>query len=98
MIRWQHKLTLKDLFTEEEDAATVRRVAGVAYQRLELFRVEYYPCTDQTEPNSAAADLRDLTEELETISNAPDAGVDWFNNIMDELYDWGDSGHRLWIE
>lgn len=87
MANWKHRLQLKDLFIEDDDAATIRRVAQTVHARLEAFRQQHYPDD---------ADLESIADEFACIAEDPDLRA--FNWQMDELYDWGDSGRRLWIE
>lgn len=89
MAQWVHRLALKDLFTEEEDPATVKRVATEVHARLVAFQTTHYP---------ENAILLSIVEDFESVADEPEPDLEWFNAVMDDLYDWGDHAHRLWIE
>lgn len=90
---WQHRLQLKDLLGEEIDSKAVELAATGMHERLEKFRLEHYPKDDE---------LEQISDEFHTIAfidgPAGAADVAEFNSVMNYLYDWADTGRRLWID
>jgi hypothetical protein len=87
---WDNKIMLSDIFhsetmsfTEQRDAVVTRLRAMPLYQR----RVE----------GSVVLKEHDrLVDVIESLAQSDDE--EEFNSYMDDLYDWGDEGKRLWIE
>lgn len=90
MTNWKHTLKLKELFSENEDPETVRSVAREAYSRVEAFRAAYYPDDIELE------EISDNFHTLGFVDERPECRH--FNAALGELYDWGDDGHRLWVD
>lgn len=91
--RWRHTLRLKDLLGEEDDSEATAEAAKGMHERLEAFRLRYYQGDDE---------IAEISDEFHTIAfidgPAGVADVDHFNTVMNGLYDWADTGRKLWVE
>lgn len=91
--QWDHRLELKDLLTEDDSHDAVVVAAKEMHERLEKFRIEYYPNDD---------DLAQISDEFHTIAfiDGPAGSADAikFDHIMDYLYDWCDQDKRVWVD
>lgn len=90
---WKHRLKLKDLLGEDTSPQATEEAAKAMHERLEAFRSEHFPNDDEIEQ---------ISDEFHTIAfiDGPkgEADADYFNAVMNSLYDWADAGSRLWID
>jgi len=84
MKKWTSRIKLKELFTEDEDAAAVRASMAAVADRVE------------THPEFVM--FRDVAK-FRAIPDGDDLvrPVDYANKLLDRLYDYADD-HAIWIE
>jgi FMN phosphatase YigB (HAD superfamily) len=84
MPKWEKTLEVKDLWEKyENDEINIEDLSKQVAKRLETL----YPGDDRW------MDIQDFIDRFECVED-----VEEFDDILDELYDWGDNGHRLWIK
>ena len=88
MANWKHRLEINDLLTEDDSPEAVKVAATKLHAMLEEFRLAHYPDDDEIE------EISDNFHTLAYVDEQPSCRE--FNFILNELYDWGDAGHRLW--
>lgn len=83
MPRWKHKLNLKDLWeAKNEGTITLQQLSKSVSERIRKAPF-YEKYTDDLEP---------IADEFEGLSEESDPSVEWFDDILCTLYDWGDQG------
>jgi hypothetical protein len=90
---WRVRWALKDLLVEEEDSATVARVARTMHERLEKLRVESWDGRWKDDE-----EIEQISDEFHTIGfvdGDESADVGHFNLVLDGLYDWADAERVL---
>lgn len=87
MAHWKAQLELKDVWKKYEDGEmTIAEVAGVVAERLKAT-----PYVDNFQ-------MSEIIEQFTCIAaDGKEARLKEFEELMDELYDFGDCDHRLWI-
>jgi hypothetical protein len=101
---WNCTFEVKDLLSEDDSPAEVRRVALVIHERMEKEKARVQRAILAGErlvhnPDAMRryADVSDEFHSVAVVTADMDGGdVDWFNGVMDELYDWADD-FRVWI-
>jgi hypothetical protein len=89
MTTWKGVLRVKHLWKAHRDGEmTTYQLAQAVAKKLRT----HYPDTDATDDTGWLEDIIEMFEEL-----PEDATDDDFNIAYDELCDWGDQDHRLWI-
>ena len=82
MANWKNRVKVTDLW--EDEGLSFEETRDAVVERLEALGIED---EDEFTPFSDIVNgLRYSEDESE------------FDQWWDELYDWGDEGHRLWIE
>jgi hypothetical protein len=99
---WTTTFKIKDLLSEDDDPAEVRRVALVAHERMVKERERTLRLVNAAERNPDIFRLwDDIADEFHSVAvmttNLGGGDADWFNSILEELYDFGDA-FRLWID
>jgi len=80
---WQSRLDLKDVWDKYPDEITVQELCKTVAERLrELDCPELEEIWDSRFP---------IADEFEILSTNKDATVAEFDEMMDELYSWGDT-------
>lgn len=83
MANWKKKLDLKDLAEKfDNEEMTATEVGQEVSKRL----AELYP------EGQRDLEIEDFIARFNEIEDE-----DEFDSLIDELYDWGDADHRLWI-
>lgn len=82
MANWKEKVFIRDIL--EMDVSETKKAGIELAKRLRKFKCSSDP------------KLLDIIEELE--NNVDEYDEDGFNLLLQDLYDWADEGHRLWIE
>lgn len=81
MSKWKYKLEVKDLWEEIKDnKITIQELSKQMSKRIKLSRF-YKKHEDDLEP---------IVNAFEDLSEDKNASVDEFDDILSELYDWGD--------
>ncbi len=89
MTHWKQKIEYGDLSAGYADGTlTTADVAGKLRDRLNATVVPRYP---------ADADLGEIVERFDELAHDPTATADEFDSVLSDLYDWADTGHRLWV-
>jgi hypothetical protein len=89
MANWTHTLPIKHLITEDDSPENVKFVSKELHRLLEEFRLKEYPDDEE---------LEQISDEFHTLGYVEEQPTGrWFNNVLGELYDWGDDDHRLWL-
>jgi hypothetical protein len=86
MTAWKNRVDLADLWVAfDEEKATIPQVAAAVAERLRAL-----PPTD---------DLDEIIEEMEDLgrSNMAHGHDDWFDGLMDALWNYGDI-NAIWID
>lgn len=84
MANWLTRIDIVDLLTEDDSDENAVCVAAEVKRRLEEAIPAGHPLRDE-ELEGILCTLRDVPEVTE------------LNYALDRLYDWGDLGHRLFI-
>ena len=80
MSDWQCKLDLKDVWNKYPDEIEIQELCKIVAKRLR-----------ELKPPAQVMDERDnIADEYEIMSIDKDLTVEEFDNIMQDLYDWGD--------
>ena len=90
MAAWKHHIKIGHIFHDD----------GIPYRRkgqliASILRRKVLPSYDGDD------DFIDIIEGFEDILEVDTEGltaVEDFDASMEELYDWGDWGHRLWVD
>ena len=83
MANWKKKLVLRDLSEKHDnEEMTASQVGKEVSKRL----AEIYP------ENERNPDIHCFINRFDDVKDE-----DEFDDIMTELYDWGDADHRLWV-
>ena len=82
-MNWRHQVDLSDLWNAYGDTMTLQEVAGEVAKRCRAL-----PYQDDT--------FIEIMEEMEDLSRNPQAEGDWFDEIMDALWTYGDH-NRIWF-
>ena len=94
---WKYKVELKDIRDSHENGdLSLEELAHLIAVRLKKIKVR-----DIREAEGLQDELNDIIFEFENFINEVD-DVDFFDNILETLYDWGDiylgDGQKLcWI-
>lgn len=83
MSDWQCKLDLTDIWNKHPGEITIQELCKIISDRLSKLVV---PEIDEIE-----YDHLDLCDEFEILSTDKEATVEEFDEIMQDLYDWGDT-------
>ena len=95
MANWRKTIVLKDLLGEEDSDEVVREAATAVYERLK-----------QEPEYQEDSEFEAITDEFHELSYSPAGHINpndrytlcrWFNDVLNDLYDWADS-ERIWIE
>lgn len=83
MADWQRTLYLQPEWDQaSDDGIALGTLAGVIAKRLRALK----PFDDEYLDGMRD----DIADEFESLRDDPDADRDWFNAVMDNLYDWAD--------
>jgi hypothetical protein len=82
MPNWKHKLDVSDVFHNE--SMTLQEIRDAIVRRIQ--NASWYKGDDWDEW---------LDEIVANLAEADDTRT--FDSWWNELYDWADTGHRLWI-
>jgi hypothetical protein len=102
MPRWHAKFKVKDLLSEDDSPAEVRRIALIAHERMLKEREHTLTLINAGERDPSIYRLWDaIADEFHSVAvMTPDLGggdCEWFDATLHELYDFGDA-FRLWID
>ena len=87
MANWQRTLKLGPWYAKARDGEITRAaLAGIVAKRL----ITTYPELDD--------DLEEIVVQFESMADDETVSADEFDWVMEELYDWADVGHRLWVD
>ena len=85
MANWKHEIKIGPLM--EALKSGDKAVHEGAREIAELVRAAV-PQRDQR--------LEEILADFDSLDE--DSGDEDFNYVIDDLYDWGDEGHRLWVD
>lgn len=88
MPNWKHSINVAEWWKDEEVPIEEKGRRLATLLRLKVFK----DCPDDWE-------LEEIIESFECISGCPGefTAVEEFDGWLEELYNWADRGHRLWI-
>ena len=90
MTHWKNRILYGDLSKAYRDGSlTSAQVAARLVTRLETNIVPHY--ADDQDLCDIIAQFDDLAHDLTTTADA-------FDDVLENLYDWADEDHRLWID
>ncbi|KKN29329.1 hypothetical protein LCGC14_0845390 [marine sediment metagenome] len=75
MANWKHKIDISGILHNEEEYPTIEEKGAELSKRIRGF-VRF----------DSYPELEDIADEFEGVDE-----VEWFDNILDSLYDWGDT-------
>ncbi len=85
MADWKSKVLLVDLHRQHEEGdITLQQLAASVVTRLEA--------------SSYSDELGGIIGDFENVSEDPEADVEDYDHALSSLYDFGDEGHRIWVE
>jgi hypothetical protein len=87
MANWKHTLDLSDIWNSEPNSELYTEIS----KRLTAKAAEMKNAGTITEEDYD--DLCDVSDDIQSITDVED-----FDNLWDEVYDWADHDHRLWIK
>lgn len=92
MDNWKNKLDIKKIWQKgKAGEATHQEIAAeISKQLKSISLMGFIPEYQREECNF-------LADEFELLSIDKNATVDEFDNLMSQLYDWGDHRHTCWI-
>ena len=82
---------IKSLLTEEQDSAAVARVACA----LQLERLRLRSCGGRWADDAEVEQVSDEFHTIGFVDGAENADLDYFNRVLDGLYDWADAERVL---
>ena len=84
MANWKYKLEFKEFY--HDDNLSIQTKAKMAVETIEkTLRVPL-----NIDSNRYDAEIDGIKEQFDEIANDPKADVGDFDNVMEQLYDWGD--------
>jgi hypothetical protein len=88
MADWKETVNIKDLHEGfNEGTFGIAHVAGEIAKRLRKTRSAKDPS------------MLDIIEQFESLAeDSDDANVSEYDDILEQLYDFADGGHRLWVK
>jgi hypothetical protein len=86
MANWKHTLDLSDIWHNEPNSELYTEIS----KRLTAKAAEMKNAGTITEEDYD--DLCAVSDDIQSISDVED-----FNSLWDEVYDWADHDHRLWL-
>ena len=90
MTNWKNRILYGDLSKAYRDGSlTSAQVAARLVTRLEKNVSPHYP-DDQ--------DLSDIIMAFDDLARDPATTAGDFDDVLENLYDWADEDHRLWID
>lgn len=103
MPKWDRIVYLGDLWEGvRTQTKTVTEVAEVTTKRLRAVYPRLAELAEEETPGDSGdwADLQEAVEELEALGKeeAMTVSHDDLDKIMDRVWDWADTGNRLWID
>ncbi len=85
MSRWAHKI---DVTTEwkraEHDEITPQELCSILAEKLTALNIQDYV-------------LNDIIKAFRELAAAQNTTFDLFDDVLEDLYNWGDRNKRLWI-
>jgi inorganic triphosphatase YgiF len=85
MAHWKTKLEIQEEWEKRENDEITNQQLGKAIAAK--LKVNRFFKKDE--------DLQEIAEDFEQIEETADD--EYFNDVMQRLYDYGDSGHRIWV-
>lgn len=85
---WITTWQLKGLLGDEDDSATVARVARAMHERLERYRME--SCGGRWAADEEVAQISDEFHTIGFVDGDASADAEYFNLVLNSLYDWAD--------
>lgn len=85
MAHWHNKVSIAEFIDPDNDLTFAQRKEGVA-KVLQEFRDSKPWLDPEGELDLAISNVRDARNEED------------YDACMGDVYDWGDQGHRLWID
>lgn len=97
MTVWRKHIELKDLLSEEETDDVVRTSAAGFVERLK--KLPEYQAQDDSQLEAIVTNFEDIADpEIPATSLSGRLPLcDYFNGILNALYDWADA-ERIWID
>ena len=92
MQAWRRTLDIKTEWAQAQDGEiSTYQLAQVAAGKL----TSLYPTADADSTSGPLSELGEIIDRLQELPE--DADDDEFNDIWYDLYEWADTGKRLWI-
>ena len=93
MANWQHRIDVRETWKDyKAGRRSVSEVAGIVERKLRDLQeadILLLPILDH--------ELEDICLELGEIVDDQDNDVERFDDVLEQLYDWADAGHHLWV-
>lgn len=87
MANWKSKLNISDLHSKwEKSEISTAEVAKEVAIRLKANKF------------ANLQELQNIIDDLENLGEDSEAHVDDYDYCLEQLYNFGDAGHRIWIE
>lgn len=92
MTNWKHTINISNLHQSYQTGnLTVSELAMGMHQRLT--QTPYYESENEYEFQEITDWFKDVAEDAES----GEAGINDYDSVLSELYNWGDYGHRLFV-
>jgi hypothetical protein len=80
MANWKHTLNVKN----EWQATKAGDMTLQAFAAFAAGRIKQLPVFGEDR------EIEEIVEELESIAADPEADIEWFDSVWNQLYDWAD--------